>query len=552
MRNNHPLLILSTIVFGAGLASAQPTVSAVLNAASSALPGLPNSSIAQGSMFVAYGTKMGPAALVQVSSFPLPATLSGTSAKITVAGTSVDAIMVYTVATQIAAVLPSTTPLGTGTITVTYNGQTSATLPITVVAGSFGTFTVNQAGTGAGIITYADYSLVSLTKAANPGETLLIWGTGLGAVKGNEAAGPLPGDLTGVPAEVWVGGKLAALAYRGRSGCCTGLDQIAFVVPTGITGCNVPMAVKINDTVSNFSTMAVAPTGRVCSDVGGSTGTDLLTLFGKPVVTIGSVSLMRSTNISAGIGGFGGGTTKSDDGSASFFKLTIPPGLFPASFLQNISIGACTVSTFSGQTINPFPGLTFEGLDAGPSLAVTGPSGSRTLAKTTIPTLGSIYSAKLGDTTPGNYLDPGTYSVAGPGGSGVGSFNVSLTVPPALVWTNQDSVNTVVRSNGVPITWTGGDPAGFVDITGSSFSGLTASNFVIAVFTCRAKVSDGSFTVPPLVLLTLPPSGSIQGIAIPGSLGVGTAVNPKQFTATGLDLAYATTAVSTSKSVTYQ
>ena len=210
------------------------------------------------------------------------------------------------------------------------------------------------------------------------------------------------------------------------------------------------------------------------------------------------------------------------------------------------------VSTFSGQSVSQFTGFTFQSLDAGASIGINGPSGSRTLAKTSIPSLGSIYSAKLGDTTPGNYLDPGNYTITGPGGPGVGAFSVTLSIPAALVWTNQDGISTVNRSNGLPITWTGGDPAGFVDITGSSSTGLSLTTFVSASFTCRAKVSDGNFTVPPLVLLSLPPSGSISGFTIPGSLSVGATSTPKTFTATGLDYGVASASQFISKSVTYQ
>jgi uncharacterized protein (TIGR03437 family) len=111
-------------------AAAQPVVgsSGILNGASYAVPGLPNSGIAQGSIFIVFGQNLGPAAIAQVSRFPLPTSqgLAGTSIKITVGGTTVDAIMLYTLATQVAAVLPSNTPIGTGTLTVTYNGEASA------------------------------------------------------------------------------------------------------------------------------------------------------------------------------------------------------------------------------------------------------------------------------------------------------------------------------------------------------------------------------------------------------------------------------------------
>ena len=59
-------------------ASAAPEIHAVLNAASYALPGAPNSGIARGSMFVVFGTELGPADLQQATGFPLPTSLGGT------------------------------------------------------------------------------------------------------------------------------------------------------------------------------------------------------------------------------------------------------------------------------------------------------------------------------------------------------------------------------------------------------------------------------------------------------------------------------------------
>jgi uncharacterized protein (TIGR03437 family) len=50
-----------------------------------------------------------------------------------------------------------------------------------------------------------------------------------------------------VDAEVYVGGKRAAVTYKGRSGCCAGIDQIVFTVPEGVEGCYVPVVVKTGD-----------------------------------------------------------------------------------------------------------------------------------------------------------------------------------------------------------------------------------------------------------------------------------------------------------------
>src|ERR1035438_7551239 len=84
-------------------------------------------------------------------------------------------------ANQINAVLPSTTPIGTGTVSVTFNGQTGpTTFPITVVATSFGVFADNASGTGPGTIMDASYQLLSPFHTVKPGVDYgILWGTGL-------------------------------------------------------------------------------------------------------------------------------------------------------------------------------------------------------------------------------------------------------------------------------------------------------------------------------------------------------------------------------------
>ncbi len=148
-----------------------PRVTSVVNSASNAVTGLPNAGVAPGSILVAYGSTLGPDTLTLAPGYPWPATLSGTSAQMTVSGKNVNLLLYYTSANQIAGLLPSGTPPGNGTITVTYNGQAGGPSPITVLQNNFGVYTVPQNGTGPGIVTFADYSLVSTSKAANPGET---------------------------------------------------------------------------------------------------------------------------------------------------------------------------------------------------------------------------------------------------------------------------------------------------------------------------------------------------------------------------------------------
>ncbi|MBI3695803.1 MAG: hypothetical protein HY238_13310 [Acidobacteria bacterium] len=551
-------LCLLTLAAGPALAQ-QPNVALIVNAASNVRPGLPNSPIAEGAMFVIYGSTLGPSNIVVANSFPLKTDLAGTSIKVTVGSTTVNAIMYYTLATQVAAILPSSTPPGSGTLTVTYNGQTSAAAPIVVVRNNIGLFTINQAGSGEGVVTLADYSYVSATNAANPGEVVILWATGLGPVTFDETQAAPGGDLTNVPLEVFIGGKPATVLYRGRNTCCSSLDQINVQVPPGVTGCVVPITLKIGNLVSNTETMAVAAGGRQCTPTNpGVSQADLQRLLAKGSYTAGGIALVRtSTTTTTNIPPLPPTTTvtKSDVGGASFFKIS---GNATAAFNSQIDVttfGSCVVSTFSGQGANPLAGLTVQSLDAGASLGVSGPSGSRTLPKQTAGGF-IIYSATLGDATPGNYIDLGQYTVTGNGGADIGSFTARITVPPALVWTNQASITSVTRANGQTVTWTGGDPAGYVTITGTSFVGTSATSFVGATFTCTAKTSDGSFTVPAVVLLALPASGSITSgtiaVPIPGTLGITGAGATTAFQATGLDIGGASSQVSIFQTVTYQ
>src|SRR5579862_7625119 len=107
-------LIVSILSSLACIVGASPSLTGVFNAASSVPAGLPNSSIAEGSIFIVKGSGMGPAALQEVTAYPLPTNqgLGGTTIQVTVSGSTAYCIMVYTSSAQLAAILPSGTPPG--------------------------------------------------------------------------------------------------------------------------------------------------------------------------------------------------------------------------------------------------------------------------------------------------------------------------------------------------------------------------------------------------------------------------------------------------------
>ena len=117
--------------------------------------------------------------------------------------------------------------------------------------------------------------------------------------------------------------------------------------------------------------------------------------------------------------------------------------------------------------------------------------------------------------------------------------------------TNQKSVTTVTRADGVIVTWTGADPNGYVIVSGTSLSAAGPG----AGFNCTTRAGAGTFTVPAAVLLALPPSAILEedGQLQPeGALQVGIAAPVVPFSAAGLGIAQATTSVSFPQTVRYK
>ncbi len=540
------LLCLSILAAGAALAQA-PTITAVENAATNIPPGLPNAGVAQGALFVVKGTNLGPGTLAIATAFPFTTTIGGASIQVTVGGTTVDAIMYYALSAQLAAILPSRTPTGTGTVRVTYNGQ-SASGPITVVQNNIGIFTVDSSGGGDAIAFLPDNGLITPSHAANPGDTVTFWGTGLGPVTSDETRAAVQADMTNVPLQVFIGGKPATILFRGRNACCTAVDTVYVTVPQGVTGCAVSVIMQIGNLVSNTTTIAVAASGRACTPV----NPNLMT-FGTGTHTFGGFGFTRIVISTAGIGTFPGTTTSSDTVGGGFFKITYSATQQQGSQVDVNSYGSCTVTQTLGRPTPPPNTATIQYLDAGASIALAAPFGNRVIPRGS-PAAGiTIYQANLDMTA--TTLTAGQYTLTGTGGVDVGAFTANYTMPPPFAWTNQSSITTVNRANGVTVTWTGGDPAGYVTIAGQSILAGTAATTVVVGFTCTARVSDGAFTVPPIVLLPLPPSTTIAGtmFTLPGVLTVSSySSNAQSFQAPGIEAAGTTSAFIYGSSVTYQ
>lgn len=510
-------ITLQFTTFGAGAASG-PTITQVLNNYGLIPAGFANGGIAQGSIFIIKGSGLAdPNAqlVLQSSANGLQTTLNGASVKVTVNGTTTVPVFYYAGAAQLALVLPSNTPAGSGQVTVTYNGQ-STSAPIQVVPSAMGFDAYYGTGIGLGVATNnATGFLYNYTNAIPPGTTVVLWGSGLGADPARDTKyTPAAFNINSL-AHVYIGGVDAPILYQGASGF-PGLNQVDITIPASApTGCNISMVgVTAAGVPTNFTTLPIG--NGVCTDTAfGTNGTQFQNLSSQTTVKSGFVALIHSISPATS----GSGTQVNDEAFASFQSVT---GASYGSGSGTVSIPGCIVMEQSGGGGTG----TSTGLDAG-TITVTGPGGGATLMQ--FPQVPGFYSAQLASgfiPTSG-----GTFMFHGTGGTNVGSFDTSVVFPnPILTWTNQAADATVTRSSGVLYTWTGGSPGTFVIMSGNS-SATVNGQAVSASFTCIAPQSALQFMVPNYVTNVLP--------AGKGTLSIANYTNYQTFSATGLDNALA-------------
>lgn len=521
------LLLPATALFPTSRIQPAIAPDGVMNAASYIPRGFANHGIARGSLFLIFGNYLGPDVLVQAQSFPLAGSdgLAGTNVRIDAGGYTGFAYMVYTSATQVGAILPSEAPEGDATLTLNYNNLTSNPVVIHIVRSAFGMFTFNQGGSGPAIVqnfvSAAQTPVNTLLAPAAPGQTVILWGTGLGPVNGDEGSGPLPGALPYLDA-LYVGSLPATVSYAGRSGCCVGVDQIAFAVPAGVSGCYVPVAAVSGGILSNLGTIAVSHSGSACDDPLSFRAAGLATLQSSGRLRVGQIGVAYQAPP-----GMPAGT---DSLTGTFVAYT--PQTLMTSAPVNPSLGSCYATE---SLVSPMPAAGAQGaaLNAGAAIQSTGP-GVSLMAPSVSP--GSYF----GSASPAN-LFAGGYSISGSGGSDVSPFQGGFTLAQPGTWTNPSAYGSAFLTTGQPFTfrWTGGDPNGYVNIQISSVNVTLAASIV-----CNAAASPGSFMVPNYLTALL-----VQG---EGTISVGFAGAPAAFSAPGLDVGIVTALTNSVISVNFQ
>ncbi len=574
------------ILFSAFCFPARADVWSAVNSADYSRP------VARGSIFTLFGYSIGPSQLAKASSYPLPLQLGGTSVTITAGGVTLDCPMVYSSESQVAAMMPSRTIESEALLTVTYAGRSSS-VTVQVVPASFGIYSVNSRGTGAGVITGANYAPNSFRSPSRPGEPMIIWGTGLGPISADDGAGPAPGtEFNGV--EVFVGSAAARILYAGRSGCCAGLDQIVVETPAQAEGCLVPISVRVAGRVSNFVSAAVASAGE-CGGESGVPGPLLARAMDGDTVRVGHIGIgpipvlqgggyafslgiaerisralgktVSETDVRKAMRAYTRGDRKAATNALAGYKaaydaagtrarqviksaldfnqlgaaaafgslsgvgspLSDLAALFPA-------VGTCTV--FKTTLRLDASGARSTPLDAGASLTIAGPLGTRTMT-----TIGNAeYQVSLGSGT-GLILPAGFYQVTGTGGKDIPAFTAGLNVADPLIWTNKSAADRIDRSSPLTVTWSGGSEARYVVIGATSHIAGERTT----VFSCVEAASKGQFTIPQFVLSAIAATLGSEAYMFVAPHPIDNAI-----TIPGLDFAYISNAGSDYRTVVFR
>jgi uncharacterized protein (TIGR03437 family) len=505
-----------------------------------------------------------------LQAIPLQTDLDGVSVRVTVGGSTTQALLYYVMPNQIAGVLPSSTPAGSGQIIVTNNGQASSPSPITVVQSVFGIAANPCDITFCAAAFDANFNPLSDVNAANPGDTIVIYGTGAGPISTNDAVTPPVQNLTGIPIEVDIGGVSSAVQYHGRAGY-PGLDQINVTVPEGVSGCNVSIVVVSSGLVSNtaFIPVSTPAQGRNCTNVVPGVVRSSVTQLQGSVVNTGMIDIGRWVLAPPPVAA-DSQTLTNDLASAVFYRYTGGTPAQPLSVSiggwgsQFVSLESCLVQTsFTPASNSPAPsptpnavlrataasGLTETqiNINAGPAINFSDPVAKASIAITP----SGYYDGGLGCTgvagCPPLFLSPsgGTISTNnGKGGPDVGPFVVQMNVAAPLVWSNMLQLpSTLARAQGLTLTWTGGNQTGVAEIIAAS-SANTANGTVSASLYCEVPNSAGQFTIPASALLALPPGS--------GQVSINTGDQSPVFTAQGLDGAVVNVSVEDQLAVTFQ
>jgi uncharacterized protein (TIGR03437 family) len=421
-------------------------------------------------------------------------------------------------ASTVSARVPADVPLGPASLIVIAEGQRSSPYPVKVVRAQFGIYAVNDKGWGSGRIqnlTGAERRPNGVANAANPGQTLVLSGTGLGDAK--------------TPA-VFIGGRPSKVisARASRDG-----DEILFQVPTNAPeGCFVPVQVRnAGPLPSNTVTVAIHKGGGHCHEP------EYFPSAGWPGSSFGLVAITRTAQREYGL------EPVSDEAAGWFGRLPgleklnpyflLPPpgtctsqvepwggGFVPATLISLLASRAGAQALRAGDEITINDGKTLRRVPAF--------RGGR-----------GVFDRELSDPRGRadrllHFVSPTVVHVAGKGGPDVGPFSFALGGPEPFEM--PAGAGPIRRGQPLRLEWTD---------MGADRIAIVFSNFVDeatgsqGMCYCVGMPGATGLTIPASTLAYFPPASSRTRIALTVAAWP---LRPVTFQARGLDHALAISA----------
>jgi uncharacterized protein (TIGR03437 family) len=256
----QPAITVNVTVTVTGVPAPQP--STISNSASGAF-----GAIAPGELITIKGINLGPSTASNFSVAP-GGTLSGTLAGVQVMFDTIAGTPIYVSASQINVIVPyEISGRSTTTVTVIYQGQTSAGISQLVASQAPGIYTFSATGAGQASVLNQNGTLngpatgltiggqfVSTTPAS-AGAVIAVFMTGGGQTNPASTTGTvtptsqlykIPGTVTAT-----INGVTAPVQFAGAApGEVTGVIQVNLTVPAGVSGTGLPLSITINGTTT--------------------------------------------------------------------------------------------------------------------------------------------------------------------------------------------------------------------------------------------------------------------------------------------------------------
>jgi uncharacterized protein (TIGR03437 family) len=226
--------------------------------------------VAAGSIASVFGSNLS-SVQAFASTIPLPTTLASTSFQI--GGRA--APLFFVSPSQVNLQIPwELAGQQQASVLATVGGVVSSQQTVSLAPFAPGLFTLNGTGSSQGTVMIAGTPLFAApqsvpgSRPAHPGEFILIYCTGLGAVSNQPATGmatqAMPVSVTIATPTVTIGGIVAQVSFSGLAPGAVGLYQVNVQVPLGRPVCvagpacdAVPVILSIGGVTSNTVTIAV-------------------------------------------------------------------------------------------------------------------------------------------------------------------------------------------------------------------------------------------------------------------------------------------------------